>query len=242
MLFKTVNEGQKLLPEKVAEQIIRLIANNNLVAGQKLPNEFQLADELQVGRNTVREAVKLLVSRNILEIEHGRGTFVCENPGLVDDPLGLAFFQDKYKLAQDLMQIRWILEPQIAAIAADNAKEEDITDMKRLSKAIMEKAAAEEDYIPLDRELHIRIAQSTQNQVIPNLIPIIDSGIQLFNILPYKVERLKALEVHNEIIEAIEHHDPGAAEQAMRKHLEFNVRNFNKLNEQQYGKFSAIKR
>ena len=83
-MLESLNESKKLLPERVAEQIISLIAARVLKAGDKLPNEFDMAQQLSVGRGTIREAVKILVSRNILEIRRGCGTFVCENPGVVD--------------------------------------------------------------------------------------------------------------------------------------------------------------
>ena len=76
-MLESLNESKKLLPERVAEQIISLIADRELKAGDKLPNEFDMAQQLSVGRGTIREAVKILVSRNILEIRRGCGTFVC---------------------------------------------------------------------------------------------------------------------------------------------------------------------
>lgn len=232
-MFEAVNDGEKLLAEKVAEQIIKLIISQNLVSGQQLPNEFELAKSLKVGRGTVREAVKLLVSRNVLEIRRGKGTFVTKEPGMVDDPLGLTFFKDKYKLALDLIEIRYMLEPQIAALAAKKATGEDVAKMKELSSGIDSLAEAGENYTKLDMALHTQIAQCTQNLVIPNLIPIIDSGIELFNIFPYRVERMKALRIHHEIINAIEAHDEKRAADAMRRHLDYNIQNMNSL-EQYY--------
>ena len=76
-MLESLNESKKLLPERVAEQIISLIADRALKTGDKLPNEFDMAQQLSVGRGTIREAVKILVSRNILEIRLGCGTFVC---------------------------------------------------------------------------------------------------------------------------------------------------------------------
>ena len=64
------------------------IITNDIQRGEKLPNEFELAESLNVGRGTIREAVKLLVSRNILEIRRGKGTFVAQEPGVADDPYG----------------------------------------------------------------------------------------------------------------------------------------------------------
>lgn len=227
-MFEAVQENEKSLAGRVAARLLQMIADQNLSCGEKLPNEFDLADQLRVGRGTVREAVKLLVSRNILEIRRGKGTFVAQNPGLAEDPLGLTFFQDKYKLVMDLVEIRFMLEPRIAALAAERASDEDIMEMKRLCAAI----GAQQDngknaYIQDDVALHTRIAQSTRNLVVPTLIPIIHSGIELYNKFPSYVEfeRQEALSVHPEIIAAIERHDPEQASEAMIRHLTYNKKN-----------------
>ncbi len=94
-MLESLNNNKKLLPQQATEQIIKLIRENQLQAGDKLPNEFDMAGQLSVGRGTIREAVKILESRNIVEIRRGRGTFVCEHPGMMEDPLGLALVEDK---------------------------------------------------------------------------------------------------------------------------------------------------
>ena len=76
-MLESVKNNNKLLPEQVSEQIANLITDRALHAGDKLPNEFEMAEQLGVGRGTIREAVKILVSRNVVEIKRGRGTFVC---------------------------------------------------------------------------------------------------------------------------------------------------------------------
>ena len=95
----------KPLADQAADLIVNYIVDNNLEAGAKLPNEFELAKAIGVGRSTIREAVKILVSRNVLEIRRGAGTFVSEDQGVSDDPLGLAFVKDKEGLAMDLLSI-----------------------------------------------------------------------------------------------------------------------------------------
>ena len=72
--LKSIDSNNKLLPEKVSEQIVQLISDRKLKAGEKIPNEFEMAEQLNVGRGTIREAVKILVSRNVVEIKRGRGT------------------------------------------------------------------------------------------------------------------------------------------------------------------------
>lgn len=71
-IFETVKDRESPLAEQAAEQISQLIIDRQLTNGEKLPNEFELAEQLNVGRGTVREAVKLLVARNVLEIRRGR--------------------------------------------------------------------------------------------------------------------------------------------------------------------------
>ena len=78
--FKNVKSSETTLPERVADQLSQLIIDRKLTAEDKLPNEFELAEQLNVGRGTIREAVKLLVARNVLVIRRGKGTYIASNP------------------------------------------------------------------------------------------------------------------------------------------------------------------
>ena len=129
-LFETVKDKEVPLAEQVAEQIRQLIIDRQLTHGEKLPNEFELAQQLNVGRGTVREAAKLLVARNVLEIRRGRGTFVARHTGVVNDPLGFAYMPDQLRLAHELLDIRLIMEPWVASLAAQHATEEDVAELR----------------------------------------------------------------------------------------------------------------
>ena len=98
---------ERNLPQKISEDIISFILNEHLQPGDKLPNEAHLAKELNIGRSSLREAMKLLASRNIVTIKQGSGTYVASSPGVVDDPLGFTFIPDKKKLVQDLLEVRF---------------------------------------------------------------------------------------------------------------------------------------
>ena len=117
---------EKSLPQKISEDIISLILEENLQPGDKLPNESILSKRLDAGRSSIREAMKLLASRNIVTIRQGSGTYVASSPGMVEDPLGFLFIGDKEKLVHDLLEVRFLLEPSIAAMAATHATDEDI--------------------------------------------------------------------------------------------------------------------
>ena len=128
-VFSNIQDNRtSSLAEQVADQINQVIIDQNINAGEKLPNEFELAARLNGGRGTIREAVKLLVARNCLEIRRGKGTFVVEKPGQIEDPLGFAYVKDKITLAVDLMELRLQLEPWVAQLAAQRIEENGAQD------------------------------------------------------------------------------------------------------------------
>ena len=93
-------DSSRPLAEQVAQRIKDYILEEKLKSGDKLPTETALAREMGVARSTVREAIKRLESQNILTVRHGAGSFVTDQPGLADDPLGLDFIEDKERLLQ----------------------------------------------------------------------------------------------------------------------------------------------
>ena len=78
------------LVDKTAERLMAFILDNGYEVGQKLPNEYDLSEALGAGRSTVREAVRSLVARNILEVRQGSGTYISSKRGVVEDPFGFA--------------------------------------------------------------------------------------------------------------------------------------------------------
>ena len=120
--------------EFAVNQIIQHILELNMKPGDQLPNEYELAKNLGVGRSTLREAIKRLVSRNVLETRQGAGTFVSAKNGVPEDPLGLTFISEggDIKLALELSDVRMLIEPACAALAARHAKCDDIEKMKEL--------------------------------------------------------------------------------------------------------------
>lgn len=113
--------GKRQLGARLEDELLNYILKVPVEVGQKIPNEFELAQRFGVGRSTVREAVKGLVTRGILEVRRGSGTFVVSHHSLEEDPLGLARLEDKYKLALELFELRLMIEPEIASLAAQKA-------------------------------------------------------------------------------------------------------------------------
>ena len=221
-MLESLQNEKKLLPERVAEQIISLIKDKELKEGDKLPNEFEMAKQLHVGRGTIREAVKILVSRHVLEIKRGCGTFVCQNPGKIDDPLGFAFVSDKKKLAYDLYELRMMIEPNMAALAAEKADEEGVAELQKIADEIKESIAKGQDYLEKDIQFHALISQLSQNSVVSAIIPVLQTGISFFIHMTNKSLMRETIETDQLLVDAIADHDSQAAKKAMEQHLKYN--------------------
>ncbi|CVI65183.1 HTH-type transcriptional regulator LutR [Clostridiales bacterium CHKCI001] len=222
-----INLYDKSLPEKLSDDIISFILKENLKPGDRLPNESILSEEMGAGRSSIREAMKLLASRNIVTIRQGSGTYVSSSPGIVEDPLGFTFVGDKQKLGEDLLEIRFLLEPPIAARAASNADEEDIKRIQTLCNEVEQLLMEGREHAEKDIEFHTAIGMSSKNIVVPRLLPIINSSIPLFIHLTGNVLRQETIETHREITNAIAAHDPSWAHDAMYLHLVYNRNRIN---------------
>ena len=122
------------LVEQTANRIVEYFEKNDLKVGDKLPNEYTLAQDLEVGRSTLREAVKMLVSKNILEVRQGSGTYITSLTETVIDPLGFGEIDNHMKLTQDLFEVRFLIEPQMASLAAQHITDKEVAVLERLGK------------------------------------------------------------------------------------------------------------
>jgi len=207
------------LSRYAAEKIVDYITKQGLHGGDKLPNETQLCSITGVSRGTVREAVRILNTENIVTIQRGVGTFVSPNPGVSEDPLGFRFIEDKEKLVFDLIQIREILEPSLAAIAAENATDEEIELLSKIARELEEKHVQGEDTVPLDIAFHSQIAKMSHNRVVELIYPILAKSIPEITDYTQKALLTESMLDHQQIWQQIKDHNSFAAEAFMRTHL-----------------------
>ena len=132
------------------------------------------------------------------------------------------YFPNKNKLVHDLLEVRFLLEPSIASMAAANADESDIKKITKLCDEVEELLKNNEDHIQKDIEFHTAIALSSKNVVVPRLIPVINSSIPLFVEMTQNTLHKETIESHREIAEAIAAHDTLRAQDAMYLHLVYN--------------------
>lgn len=223
-IFRPVITENRLLPERVADQIADCIADGVYKPGDRLPGEYELAGMFGVGRSTVREAVKILVSKNVLKIQRGSGIYVCAQTGISDDPLGFRFVEDKKHLPLDLYEARLLIDPPIAELAAQRATEEELEKIQQMCDLCAQQVSKGEDYKEADVQFHSLIARATHNPVFSNLIPILHRSAPVFIDLTPQDFRLSTIPSHQAMVDAIRTRDVQKAREAALQHLERNLR------------------
>lgn len=220
-MYQTVATSR--LYEQIVEQIERTILDGQLKAGDQLPPERELAQRFGVSRTAVREAVKALSEKGLVEACPGRGTFVTNGTSqAIRQSLDRMIKINQPDGTLHLIEVREILEPEIAARAAARADEKDVAALRE-AFAAMDQAGGDADaFIEADLDFHLALAEAANNPLIP---AVIDSIVALL-----REHRLRMFHVHGgpergqyhhrRILEAVERHDPEAARTAMRAHLQ----------------------
>jgi len=161
-VYKVVRTSR--LYEQIVQQIEASVLNGTLKPGDQLPAERELAQRLGVSRTAVREAVKALREKGLVEAYSGRGTFVTDGT----TQAARQSFDLMVKLGQQegsphLSELRLILEPGIAALAAERVKREDLQALRE-AVAVMERAQKDpEAYIEADLDFHLALAEAAAN-------------------------------------------------------------------------------
>jgi GntR family transcriptional regulator, transcriptional repressor for pyruvate dehydrogenase complex len=211
--------------ERVARQIEQRILDGELHSGDRLPTERELAEQFQVSRTAVREALKTLAQKGLVEMRPGRGTIVIDGASeALQDSLDLAM---KLQLGEvggsrSLVEVREILEVEIAGRAAAHATADDIAAMRAAVQAMDESLHNADQFIAADNQFHEALAQATQNALILILVKSIVNLMseQRKQIFTASDGPRRGQIHHKNILQSVIAHDPEAAQAAMRAHLQ----------------------
>ena len=199
------------------ERIVDLIHDRKLAPGEPLPTEPQLVSLLGASRNSVREAIRALQALGIVEIRHGRGTFVGEAPLEVFTP-SLSFRirsgHGGVSALRDLVEVRELLEVGLIAEVARTISPARLSALDALVRRMGDDPEA-------DRAFHALLSESHGNQLVLQLIQLFwDVYHSVESELPRPADRAAEVEArHDRIVEALRARDPRAAQEAMRRHF-----------------------
>jgi GntR family transcriptional repressor for pyruvate dehydrogenase complex len=215
------------LPADITEKILNMIKNGHYAAGEKLPNERQLATQLQVSRPSLREAMRSLAFMNIVEIRQGDGTYVSSlEPELLVEPLDFILAVGGVTNHQ-LLQARFVVEPPCAFIAAHTISRAQIDLLKTIAEEARHITGDLAHHADLDIRLHTIIAEATENPLLQRFLSSIvqlDKAARVNGLrnLPPDLRRERTQRAyldHLDIIAMLEAHDPAQARDAMTEHL-----------------------
>jgi GntR family transcriptional repressor for pyruvate dehydrogenase complex len=209
------------LPDQISRVILGRIATGELLPGDKLPPQRELAQNLNVGMSAVREAIQRLEVLNIVDTQHGSGTVIKPFRwfNLVYDP---SFFlmAAQHIAVRDLWEARHVIEAQIASLAAIRATKSDIALMREI---LVRADPYPRDYdlnTALNSEFHLAVAAASKNMVLRDMLaPLLEIRIAGVAHHYNDEERRKVWESHGAIYHAISEHDAEAAVVAVAKHF-----------------------
>lgn len=208
-------EGGGKLYRKIVQAITTDIANGVFAVGSRLPAERDLTERFQVSRPTIREAMIALEMKGLVEARKGSGVFVLTSTSELDQELDIGAFE--------ITEARRLLEGEVAAVAATEITEQQLTELRNLlSEMAQDDMNAAED---ADRRFHISIAEATGNAVI--IAAVTDFWDMRFRSPLAREVLLKAgslgtesrMTEHGRILNALEARSPIDARNAMRDHL-----------------------
>lgn len=224
-MFKAI-ERESTLASRVAEQIEELIVGNKLASGQRLLSERELGERFGVSRTVVREAVRALAAKGLLEVRTGDGTYVRSYDAssaaeALSRLLRLSGSRDPSN-ARSIYEVRRPLELAIAELAAARATPEQLAALQGFVAAIEDPSVSSPEFVDADVGFHLKLAEATQNNLFVALLNSVSDLMSALREVGTTVPgaREDAVKYHRTICERVAAHDVAGARRAMSEHMD----------------------
>lgn len=222
MLKSVVREAN--LTQRAQTELEEMIVNGSLRAGERLPSEREMIEQLGVSKTVVREAMRSLATKGLIEVRPGSGMYVLGvGAHLMAEPLSLLMRKHRLTVEQ-IHQVRAALEIQIAALAAEHAQKEDIEAMAETIRRLEEPDLSPLQYAQLDLEFHNRLAVAGGNPLFSILINSINDVLLEVRQQAFKLGKQKfvtdSISEHSRVLKCVEAGDVRGAQKAIAEHLE----------------------
>lgn len=219
-VYRTVKTSR--LFEQIVQQVEDSILSGQLKPGDQLPAERDLAQRFGVSRTAVREAVKTLREKGLVEAYSGRGTFVTNGTSqAIRQSLDLMIRINQQEGSAHLAELRQVVEPEIAALAAARIEEQLLSTMREAVATMDRSLQDPEAYVEADLDFHLALAEAVGN---PLILSLLDSIVGLLREQRSRIFKMdggpeRGQFHHKRILAAVEKGDPEKAREAMRAHL-----------------------
>lgn len=199
-----------------------MIASGRLGPGSRLPPEAELAAAVGASRNTIREAVRALVTARVLDVRRGDGTFVTSlRPELLLEGVTAAVELMHEGFSLELISVRRILEPAATRLAAERMDDATLRELDELLTQL-EGARTEAERMPFDAEFHAVVAKRSDNATLASMLTAVSSRTvraRAWRGMVDEAASARTITQHREILEALRARDPDRAEAAALVHI-----------------------
>jgi DNA-binding FadR family transcriptional regulator len=206
------------LSEQVLQEMQRLIIDEYPAPGSRLPKEAELAERFQVSRIVIREAMKILEDRGMVEVRAGRGTItVAPNPERVKESLLYLFRDQPMPTLADMemmLELRQVLEETSASLAAVRATSEDLVEIEAALNCMARENGKLKQAIEADLRFHRAVMRAAHNPYLELVLdPVMSTFLQLIKLTNFNI----GLDLHRQVFDEIRARNPVGARQAVRR-------------------------
>ena len=222
-LFSPIKTSK--VSDEVYKQIVALISSGKLKPRDKIPSERELAADMAISRQSIREALNRAEVMGLIEVRQGEGSFILSSiNGSLKPPLTLIIEKEAERIF-DFLEIRKLIEGWCAEQAAGQATGEELQNMEEILDKMKKVASKDKQWEELDLELHLSFAKATHNVIAIHMMEALKSNFGPFFRFTKSMPSSEKIDVlwqhHYEIFKAITHRDPETAKKKVIEHLDF---------------------
>jgi len=222
-LFSPIKSSK--LSEEVYKQIVSLISSGKLNPGDKIPSERELAADLRISRQSIREALNRAEVMGLIEVRQGEGSFILSSvKKFLKPPLTLIIEKEAARIF-DFLEIRKLVEGWCAEKAAIEATEEELEDMAGILDEMKKVVSKDKQWEELDLNLHLSFAKATHNVIAVHIMEALKSNFKPFFKFTKSMPSSEKIDIlwqhHYEIFKAIKQRDPETSKKKVVEHLNY---------------------
>lgn len=222
-LFSPIKTSK--LSDEVYNQIVSLISRGKLKPGDKIPSERDLASDLGISRQSIREALNRAEVMGLIEVRQGEGSFILSSINKSLKPPLTIILEKEAERIFEFLEIRKLIEGWCAEKAATEATSEDLKNMQEILDKMKKFASKDKQWEELDLELHVSFAKATHNVIAVHMMEALKANFRPFFKFAKSMPRSEKIDVlwqhHYEIFAAIKQKNPEAAQKKAIDHLNF---------------------